>query len=72
MEIEVTKECYCEHYLHEMIKYPRVGLVEKKFLPGEKFEVAEKWNNLYGVFYRVEVDGKNHDIDVNNCKIISE
>jgi hypothetical protein len=23
------------------------------------------------MYYRVKVDGKSHDIDVNNCKIIS-
>lgn len=71
MRIEVIKECFCEHYLHEKINYPREGLVEKKFYPGEKFDVKEKWNNFYGVFYRVEVDGKTHDIDIHNCRVIS-
>jgi hypothetical protein len=45
--------------------------VEKKFKTGEQFEVAEEWLNFYGSYYRVKVDGKPHDIDKSNCKIIT-
>jgi hypothetical protein len=71
MVIEVKKDCLCEHYLHELLNYYREGLIKKSFNVGEQFEVVEEWRNLYGKYYRVKVDGKTHDIDVNNCKIIS-
>jgi hypothetical protein len=71
MIIEVKKDCFCEGYLHELLRYYRPGLVEKKFKTGEQFEVAEEWLNFYGSYYRVKVDGKPHDIDKSNCKIIT-
>ena len=71
MIIEVKKDCLCEHYLHELLNYYRLGLVEKKFKQGEQFEVIEDWSNFYGSYYRVKVDGKPHDIDKSNCKIIT-
>lgn len=71
MTIEVKKDCLCEHYLHEVLNYYRPGLIEKRFKIGEQFEVVKEWSNFYGTYYRVEVDGKTHDIDMNNCKIIS-
>lgn len=70
MLIQIKKDCFCEKYLHELLKYYRPGLVEKKFKVGEIFNVTEVWSNLYGTYYRVEVDGKKHDISLNNCKII--
>ena len=71
MIIEVKKNCFCEGYLHELLRYYRSGLVEKKFVTGEQFEVDKEWSNFYGSYYRVKVDGKLHDIDKSNCKIIS-
>lgn len=71
MRIEVKKECICEHYLHELLRYNRPGLVEKRFKVGEKFDVVKDWENFYGSYYRVNVDGKSHDISKDNCKIIS-
>jgi hypothetical protein len=35
MVIQVKKDCFCEKYLHELLKYYRPGLVEKKFKVGE-------------------------------------
>jgi hypothetical protein len=70
MIIEVKKDCFCEGYLHELLRYYRQGLVEKKFVTGEQFEVDKEWSNFYGSYYRVKVDGKLHDIDKSNCKII--
>jgi hypothetical protein len=71
MIIEVKKDCLCEAYLHELLRYFRPGLVEKRFKQGEQFEVVEDWVNFYGSYYRVKVDGKSHDISKDNCKIIS-
>jgi hypothetical protein len=53
------------------LNYYRPGLIEKSFKIGEQFEVIKEWQNFYGLYYRVMVDGKSHDIDVNNCKVIS-
>ena len=69
-KIKVTKDCLCEHYLHEILNYPRKGLVEKKFYKDEEFEVIEDWFNFYGSYYRVKVDDKYHDISKSNAKII--
>lgn len=70
MKIRVIKDCFCEHYLHEVMNYPRKGLVEKRFKAGEEFEVEEDWWNFYGSYYKVNVDGKSHDISKQNCEII--
>lgn len=70
MTIEVTKDCLCEHYLHELLNHYREGLVKKSFKKGEKFKVIKEWWNFYGSYYRIEVGGKSHDIDVSNAKII--
>jgi hypothetical protein len=70
MKIEVINDCFCEHYLHEATKYPRPGLVEKRFEKGEKHDVVDEWTNFYGSYFRVEVNGKSHDISKFNCKII--
>jgi hypothetical protein len=72
MKIEITKDCICEHYLHEIMNYPRPGLenIKKNFKVGEQYEVDVKWDNYYGEYYRVKGDGVYHDVSVNNCKIV--
>jgi hypothetical protein len=72
MKIEITKNCTCEHYLHEILNYPRPGLdkLEKKFKVGEQYVVDTKWSNFYGEYYRVKGDGLYHDVSVNNCKLL--
>ena len=72
MKIEITKDCICEHFLHEIMNYPRPGLenIKKNFKVGEQYEVDVKWDNYYGEYYRVKGDGVYHDVSVNNCKIV--
>ena len=72
MKIEITKDCICEHYLHEIMDYPRTGLekLKKDFKVGEQYKVDTKWSNFYGEYYRVKGDGVYHDVSVNNCKIV--
>jgi hypothetical protein len=72
MKIEITKNCTCEHYLHEILNYPRPGLdkLEKKFKVGEQYVVDTKWSNFYGEYYRVKTNGLYHDVSVNNCKLL--
>jgi hypothetical protein len=72
MKIEITKDCICEHYLHEIMDYPRTGLekLKKDFKVGEQYKVDTKWSNFYGEYYRVKGDGLYHDVSVNNCKLL--
>jgi hypothetical protein len=72
MKIEITKDCICEHYLHEIMNYPRPRLenIKKEFKVGEQYEVDVKWDNFYGEYYRVKGDGFYHDVSVNNCKLL--
>jgi len=70
-KVLVTKDCYCEHYLHEKTKYPREGLVEVTFKNGEEVELIREWNNFYGSYYKVKKsDGTTGDLDVTNGKLI--
>jgi hypothetical protein len=72
MRIEITKDCTCEHYLHEIMNYPRPGLdkLKKVFKVGEQYEVDAKWNNLSGEYYRVKGEEFYHDVSTSNCKLI--
>ena len=72
MKIEITKDCTCEHYLHEILNYPRPGLdkLKKNFKVKEQYVVDTKWSNFYGEYYRVKGDGLYHDVSVNNCKLV--
>ena len=72
MKIEITKDCICEHYLHEVMNYPRPGLdnLKKQFKIGEQYDVDTKWSNFYGEYYRVKGNGLFHDVLVSNCKIV--
>jgi len=72
MKIEITKDCICEHYLHEIMDYPRTGLekLKKDFKVGEQYKVDTKWSNFYGEYYRVKGDGLYHDVSVSNCKLL--
>ena len=72
MKIEITKNCTCEHYLHEIMDYPRPGLekLKKDFKVGEQYTVDTKWNNFSGEYYRVKGDGLYHDVSVSNCKLL--
>ena len=66
----ITKDCFCEHYLHEKFKYPRPGLIEKKLKEGDEVEFIREWFNLYGVYYEVKKDGLKYDIDISNIKLL--
>ena len=72
MKIEITKDCLCEHYTHEIMNYPRTGLdkIKKEFKVGEQYMVDTEWSNFYGKYFRVKGDNLFHDVSVNNCKIV--
>lgn len=72
MKIEITKDCTCEHYLNEIMNYPRPGLdkLKKNFKVKEQYVVDTKWSNFYGEYYRVKTNGLYHDVSVNNCKLV--
>lgn len=63
MEKYIVKEdCFCEGYLHELLKYPRKGLVEKKLYKDDKVEFKREWFNFYGYYFTVIKDGIEYDI----------
>ena len=72
MKIEITKDCVCEHYIHEIMNYPRPELdkLKKEFKVGEQYDVDTEWSNFNGRYYRVKGDKFFHDVLVNNCKIV--
>ena len=72
MKIEITKDCTCEHYLNEIMNYPRPGLdkLKKNFKVGEQYLVDTKWSNFYGEYYRVKTNVLYLDVSVNNCKLL--
>jgi hypothetical protein len=76
MKIKITKDCLCEHYLHEAKNYPREGLIKKEFSVGQEFEVKTQFGNFYGSYFRIfcEVNGEPTfaDIAVHNAEIIQE
>lgn len=55
----VNQDCFCEHYLHEITKYYREGLVEKKLNKGDIVFLLDKWSNFYGTYLRVTKDLSN-------------
>ena len=76
MKIEITKDCTCEHYLHEILINSNLRLevspdkLKKNFKVKEQYVVDTKWSNFYGEYYRVKGDGLYHDVSVNNCKLV--
>lgn len=72
IEIEITKDCLCEHYIYEIMNYPRpeLDMLKKYFKVGERYKVDTKWNNVYGEYYRVKSEGLYHDVSTSNCKVV--
>jgi hypothetical protein len=68
-KIKITKECCCEHDLHELM-YPREGLSVREFEVDEEIDFVETWDNCYGRYHRGIKDGKHCDIDTNNSELI--
>jgi hypothetical protein len=66
MNLTIKSDCFCEGYLHELSKYPRPGLVEKKLKAGDIVELVLTWNNFYGYYVRVQKDGVIYDIKPEN------
>jgi hypothetical protein len=71
MKYLVIKDCFCEHYLHEVTNYPRPGLVEKRLNKDDVVILINKWSNHYGYYYRVEKDGETYDINPLNLDKIN-
>ena len=69
-KIITTRECFCEHYLHEKTNYPREGLVEKRFEAGVVLTCREVWANFFGEYYRCKHEDGHADISVKNAKVI--
>lgn len=65
---QLKEDCFCEGYLHEMLRYPRKGLVEKKLYKDDIVEFKEEWGNFYGYYFRVIKDGIEYDIPPSKLK----
>jgi hypothetical protein len=61
-KFKVKEDCFCEGYLHELLRYPREGLIEKKLYKDDIVELKEEWSNFYGSYLRVLKDGKHYDM----------
>jgi hypothetical protein len=73
MNIEITTDCMCEGYRHEITNYPRPGLFERKFKTGDVFAVEKEWSNMFGGYYKIRLDdGYGADIALNNATLITE
>ena len=70
IKLEILKDCWCEGYLHEIRYYPREGLKEKILKKGDIVKFIREWWNLYGSYVRVEKDGIEYDVLLNNVKQI--
>lgn len=70
--LKILRNCFCEHYIHELTNYPREGLVEKKLLEGEEVEFKETYWNCYGTYARVLKDGTSYDVALHNVEEFKE
>lgn len=74
-ELTVAKDCFCEHYIHEITNYPREGLKEKKLLVDEKVVFINHWKNFYGSYIRCKYkdtsDSEYFDISPENLKYVN-
>lgn len=68
----VLEDCLCEHYIHEITKYPRPGLVEKKLYKGDVVTLIKEWSNFFGDYIRVEKDGMDYDIPPHKLQILKD
>lgn len=67
---KVKSNCFCEGYLHELLNYPRSGLIEKKLFKGDIVELKEEWSNFYGSYLRVIKNDIYYDILHSNLEMI--
>lgn len=67
----VLRDCFCEHYLHEITNYPREGLKELKLQKGDIVEHIEDFQNFIGFYYRVQKDGVVYDVLPSNLSHLS-
>lgn len=51
------KSCFCEHYIHELINYPREDLKELKLEINDVVEYVGEYLNFYGVYLKVKYNG---------------
>jgi len=58
----VLKDCFCEHYMHETIRYCRSDLPEKRLRAGDIVLFVNKWMNFYGNYIRVSFNDETYDI----------
>lgn len=72
MKIKITRDCCCEHDLHEMAYYPRSGQTLQKFKEGDILEYLSDFDNFYGSYYRCKTKKGTADISKVNAVLIDE
>ena len=72
MRIRITKDCYCEHDMHEIMYYYRKGLIKKPMLKegSEYIVTGEIYQNFYGKYFIVNTPDGEYHIDKQNVDII--
>ena len=64
----IIEDCFCEHYLHEKIKYPRPGLVEKKLNKNDVVDFISEFWNFYGSYIKVRKGTITYDIPLHKLE----
>lgn len=58
----ILNDCFCEGYLHELLRHYREDIEVKKLLKYDIVEYIDKWSNMYGSYIRVSKDGIIYDM----------
>ena len=66
MKLKIIKDCFDEHYLHELTNHYREGLEEKSLNTGDVVEVIGCWKNLYGSYINCTFNNEKFDISPKN------
>lgn len=67
---KVKEDCFCQSYLHEITRYFREGLTEKRLKKDDEVELVKEWNNLYCTYLRVKKNGIEYDMLYENLQEI--
>lgn len=72
MKIRITKDCYCERDIYELVHYYRTGLRKKPMLrEGSEYIVSgETYQNFYGKYIIVNTTDGEYYIDINNVDVV--
>ena len=64
--LKIVKDCFDEHYLHELTNHWREGLIEKKLKVGDVVDVLGCWKNFYGSYIKCVLNNETYDVNPKN------